>query len=119
MQISKRMKQSCGCAPAIVLTTIDPAHLVCSIGVSEGAKSERAQTAWRNYHVLVEVAKKRAGRIHSHGAALFVELQSADDADTVCQLGYCLTTFPLRAAIEAGREIDDDRESSQIAGRTA
>ena len=65
------------------------------------------------------MAKKRAGRMHSHGAALFVELQSSTgDADTVCQLGYCLTTFPLRAAIEAGREIDDDRsESSRIAGQ--
>ena len=51
------------------------------MGLAEGAKSERAQSAWRNYHALVEAAMKRAGKgAGSHGAALFVELQSSSDA---------------------------------------
>ena len=54
------------------------------------AKGERSETAWRNYHLLVEVAKKRAEAAHEHKSALFVELHSTTEPDVVCQLGYGL-----------------------------
>ena len=103
-EICKRMRSTCGSTPAIVLTTLHPSNVVCSSSLGEGAKGERSETAWRNYHLLIEVAKKRAEAAHEHKSALFVELHSTTEPDVVCQLGYGLPIFPLRSAISAGRE---------------